>query len=107
MDHLKAVGKAIKNSPRTLRKKFHLDHHQRELEIILHSSFLVHATSVRGVRQPRVATAAYSFVGNQYIHVHRRVGIHRYTCAELGPGDIFMYCVHQLYSALSSRQWIM
>ena len=33
MDHLKAVGKAIKNSPRALRKKFvHVDHHERECE---------------------------------------------------------------------------
>jgi uncharacterized protein YneR len=29
MDHLKAVGKAIKNSPRALRKKFvSVDHHE-------------------------------------------------------------------------------
>ena len=31
MDHLKAVGKAIKNSPRAIRKKFvHAEHHEGE-----------------------------------------------------------------------------
>jgi hypothetical protein len=30
MEHLKAVGKAIKNSPKAIRKKFvHVDHHER------------------------------------------------------------------------------
>lgn len=60
MDHLKAVEKAIKNSPRTLRKKLHLDHHQRELGHHVISSSFVHAPSVRGTRQPRVTTDACS-----------------------------------------------
>jgi hypothetical protein len=38
MDHLKAVGKAIKNSPRALRKKFvSVDHHERKCERRLQS----------------------------------------------------------------------
>ena len=35
MDQLRAVGKAIKNSPRAIRKKFShtADHHERKLAV--------------------------------------------------------------------------